>query len=92
MTILQMTLDWLQHPKNAGRECTLIVTTHATTLEGKLHGVSGDALCIAAYGSTGPTGNDVLIPEREIRLIEIDWADTYGLVNGDEAAQIANAR
>jgi hypothetical protein len=96
MTILQMTLGWLQHPKNAGRECTLIVTTHATTLEGKLQGVSGDALCIAVYGSrddgtTGPTGNDVLIPEREIRLIEIDWADTYGLVNGDEAAQIANA-
>jgi hypothetical protein len=96
MTILQMTLDWLERPENAGREFTLIVTTHATTLEGKLQGVSGDALCIAVYGSrddgtTGPTGNDVLIPEREIRLIEIDWADTYGLVNGDEAAQIANA-
>lgn len=86
MNLLQAALDVLNSPPNLKRECTLIVTTFATTFEGAFLAASNGTLQIAVYGSrgdgtTGPTGNDLLIPEREIRMIEIDWADTYGTCN-----------
>jgi hypothetical protein len=94
MSILTALHDTLKSDHNASRERTILVTTSTDTFEGEFIAADEGTLHIAVYGpqadnTTGPTGNDLLIPEREIRLIEIDWKDTYGLVNGDEEARIA---
>jgi hypothetical protein len=79
---------------NVKRERTVIVTTAAGAFEGEYLDASNGVLTLGVYAinadsTNGPTGNTLLIPESEIRMIEIDWKDTYGLVNGEPEAVAA---
>jgi len=94
MSILTALSSLLAEAQNANREYTLIVSTPSSTYEGDLISVCDGALALSLYGVVDgisqPLGNTLLIREDDILMIEIDWADTYGLVNGEESAVVAH--
>jgi hypothetical protein len=74
----------------------LIITTRSGSFEGTPLDFEDGVLRLEVWGpradhTNGPTGNDLLIAESAVEMIEIDWDDTYGLCNGDDEAVVANA-
>jgi len=91
MSLLHALGQTLFSNANFNRARRLIVLTQDGSFEGEYMDHADGALTITLWASSGPTGNTLLIPESEIRMIEIDWLDTYGLVNDDEVARVAAA-
>jgi hypothetical protein len=91
MSIVKRTLEIAEHAYNGGKQFSLIVTTRAGAFEGNAVDFEDGVLRLEVCGTSGPTGNDLFIAESAIEMIEIDWADTYGLCNGEEEAVAAHA-